>query len=177
MDMEMQVSLRPALAADKPFMQAVYASTRADEMALVPWTAELKAAFLDMQFQAQAVSYSNDYPRAEYYVIERAGRPAGRMIVNRSPHEILLMDIALLPEHHNAGIGTALIRDLQHEAMQGARALRLHVETFNPALRLYERLGFRSIAESGIYLEMEWNAPNRHSSRALVDDRQSLGSA
>ncbi len=39
--------------------------------------------------------------------------------------------------------------------------VRLHVETFNRALRLYERLGFRPIAESSIYLEMEWNAPSQ----------------
>jgi ribosomal protein S18 acetylase RimI-like enzyme len=71
------------------------------------------------------------------------------------------MDIALLPEYRNAGIGARLIRDLQNEAAQTGRSLRLHVETFNPALRLYERLGFHSVSASGIYLEMEWNALNQ----------------
>jgi ribosomal protein S18 acetylase RimI-like enzyme len=135
-------------------MRAVYASTRADEIASVPWTPEQKAAFIDMQFGAQRVSYLNDYPQAEYYVIERSGRPAGRMIVDRSARAILLMDIALLPEFRNAGIGTTLLHDLLSEADRTGRPVRLHVEGFNPALRLYLRLGFVQTGQAGIYFEM-----------------------
>jgi hypothetical protein len=36
------------------------------------------------------------------------------------------------------------------------KLLRIHVERFNPALRLYERLGFRPIEDKGVYLFMEW---------------------
>jgi ribosomal protein S18 acetylase RimI-like enzyme len=69
---------------------------------------------------------------------------------------MLLMDIALLPEYRSHGIGTALIKDLMAEAAQAGRPLRLHVEFFNQALRLYERLGFARMGEMGLYYEMEW---------------------
>jgi ribosomal protein S18 acetylase RimI-like enzyme len=75
------------------------------------------------------------------------------------------MDIALLPPHRNRGIATALLRDLQTEAAAAAKSLSIHVEQFNPALRLYTRLGFRPIAEHGVYLLMEWR-PTTSASKA-----------
>jgi ribosomal protein S18 acetylase RimI-like enzyme len=153
------VTLRPALPADEPFLLAVYASTRADEMAIVPWSEEQKQAFIRMQSNAQQQHYTRYYPDAVYSVIQLGQEPVGRLIVNRSADEILLMDIALLPQHRGHGLGTALIQDLMTEASQSGRPLRLHVETFNPALRLYQRLNFRPTREMGIYLEMEWNKP------------------
>jgi ribosomal protein S18 acetylase RimI-like enzyme len=36
-----------------------------------------------------------------------------------------------------------------------ARTLSIHVEANNPARRLYERLGFRSVADHGVYLLLE----------------------
>ena len=70
--------------------------------------------------------------------------------------EIRMVDIALLPPSRNAGIGTALRRDLLAEAAVAHQPVRLHVEQCNPALRLYERLGFVPIADKGVYLLMEW---------------------
>jgi ribosomal protein S18 acetylase RimI-like enzyme len=151
-------SLRPALPEDLPFLMTVYASTRAEEMALVPWDADQKRAFAQMQFHAQRQHYSKYYPDAQYLIIQQGQAPIGRLIVNRTPAEILLIDIALLPDRRKAGIGTALIRDLMREALQSGLTLRLHVETFNPAMNLYRRLGFTQVAEMGIYMEMEWKA-------------------
>ncbi len=150
------VALRPARPEDTVFQQTVYASTRAGEMALVDWSADQKMAFIQMQFNAQTTHYSNYYPSAEWSIILQDGAPAGRMIVDRSGAEILLMDIALLPKRRNAGIGTRLIQDLMAEARQAGKPLRLHVESFNPAQRLYQRLGFAQVSESGVYCEMEW---------------------
>ena len=62
------------------------------------------------------------------------------------------MDIALLPEHRGAGIGAQLLRELQEEARSAGKSLTIHVERFNPALRLYERLGFRQVEDKGVYL-------------------------
>lgn len=154
MGVGMPLALRPAEAADEEFLQSVYASTRADEMALVDWTGEQKAAFVQMQFRAQRQYYLSQYPHAEYYIVETDGNRIGRMIVDRSLDPILLMDIALLPEHRGRGAGTALIHELLDEADRAGRTIQLHVESFNPAMRLYTRLGFVRTGESGFYLEM-----------------------
>ena len=150
-------TLRAASSEDDSLMLAVYSSTRADEMALVDWTDEQKQSFLQMQFDAQRISYLRDYPNAEYFVILNDGVEAGRLIVDRSGAALLIVDIAILPEHRNFGIGKSLIADLQDEARKSKKSLRLHVENFNRAQRLYERLGFRKVAEVSFYWRMEWN--------------------
>jgi microcystin-dependent protein len=75
---------------------------------------------------------------------------------NMMPYLTLNFIIALLPEHRRAGIGTKLLRTLQNEARTAGKTLTIHVEKFNPALRLYQRLGFRQIEDKGVYLFLEW---------------------
>ena len=150
------LTLRPVSADDLPFLCAVYASTREQELTAVAWDAAQKAAFLDMQFRAQHTYYLAHYPDAAFDVILINHQPAGRLYIDRATSEIRIVDIALLPEWCNRGIGSALINVLQGEAAAAGKPLRIHVERFNPALRLYERLGFRQIEDRGVYLFMEW---------------------
>lgn len=155
--MDSAVTLRPEEPADEAFLLDLYSSTRAEEMNFVPWDGNQKNAFLRMQFQMQAQHYHKYYPSAQFLVILLDERPIGRIYVDRDPEQILLMDIALLPEHRNAGIGGRLMRELIAEAAATKRPLRIHVERNNPgAIRLYERLGFRVIREVGIHFFMEW---------------------
>ena len=150
------IVLRPITPEDDSFLACLYASTRADELAITGWSAEQKAMFCRIQFAAQTADYRANYPGATFQIIERNGVPAGRLLVSRSEEDILVIDIALLPEHRGAGIGTKLLRELQDEAKAAGKALTIHVERFNPALRLYERLGFKQVEEKGVYLLMEW---------------------
>jgi ribosomal protein S18 acetylase RimI-like enzyme len=152
------ISLRPARPADQEFLHTVYGSTRVDELAVVPWTDDEKTAFLDMQFAAQDVGYRQAYPDGEWLVIELDGRPIGRMILARLDDELRLVDIALLSEHRGAGIGGGLIRSVMDEAAGSGLAVRLHVEPWNRALRLYERLGFRRLEERGMHVLLEWRS-------------------
>jgi ribosomal protein S18 acetylase RimI-like enzyme len=156
----MHLTLRPAEAADRDLLFRVYASTREDELALTNWDDAQRTAFLTQQFTAQATHYREHYPGAVFNLILLDGDPVGRLYLHRRPSEVRIMDIALLPPHRNRGIATALLRDLQTEAAVAAKPLTIHVEQFNPALRLYTRLGFRPIAEHGVYLLMEWRAPD-----------------
>ena len=149
------VTLRAARPEDREFLLAVYASTRADELAPVPWPDDQKAAFLKMQFEAQDAHYREHYEGATYEVIEVDGVPAGRLYVHRRPKEIRLVDIALLPPFRAAGIGTRLLAGLIMEAKRRGVPLTIHVEISNPARRLYERLGFAPVEEHGVYLLME----------------------
>jgi ribosomal protein S18 acetylase RimI-like enzyme len=150
------IGLRPLRPDDRPFLLAVYASTRQLELAGVPWDAGRKAAFVRMQFDAQHAYYQEHYSGATFDVVLAGGEPAGRLYVSREADEIRIVDIALLPEYCNRGIGTTLLRELQSEAAAAGKPLRIHVERFNPALRLYERLGFRQLEDKGVYLFMEW---------------------
>jgi ribosomal protein S18 acetylase RimI-like enzyme len=149
------VTLRPETADDLEFSSRLYASARAAEMALAPWTEEQKEAFLRWQFDLQHTHYHKFYPGASFLIIVEEGRDIGRMYVHRSDHDIRLMEITLLPEHRGRGIGGLLVRELIAEARSAGKKVSLHVERNNPARRLYERLGFRAPEDEAIEL-MEW---------------------
>ena len=150
------ITLRPVQEPDQLFLAALYASTRADEMALVDWPAETRQAFLRMQYDAQTGYYRQVFPDMDYRIILRDGSAIGRIIVHRAAEEIRLVDVALVPEARNVGIGTGLIGELLDEAQETHKPLRLHVETFNRARHLYIRLGFHELENNGIYSHMEW---------------------
>ena len=156
------VTLRPVVAADEPLLLEIFASTRAEEMAMVPWTREQQEAFVQMQFAAQQEHYRKLHPDATHDIIMLNGRPVGRLYVARPKDRIEIMDITVLPQERNAGVGSSLIKTLMEEATS-LRPLRIYVESFNPSLRLFERLGFRAVEEEGVHLIMEW-VPNSPSS-------------
>jgi GNAT superfamily N-acetyltransferase len=145
------VALRPEGDDDVAFLQALYASTRAEELAQVPWDDAQKRDFLAHQFALQREQYRQHYPGAEWLVIERDGVPAGRVYVRRGGTEIRLMDIALLPALRGGGLGTRLTRALLDWADALPLPVTLHVEPFNPAYRMYRRLGFAYVRSTGVY--------------------------
>lgn len=157
--LDAQVTLRPTGHDDRAFLLRVYASTREEELALTAWDEEQKRAFLDAQFAAQDSWYRERYAGATLDVILADGVPAGRFYVHRREREIRLMDITLLPEHRGRGIGSFLLDGLFAEAAAAGKTVTVHVEAYNPARRLYERLGFAQIGEHGVYHLMEWTPP------------------
>lgn len=152
----MPPALRSAEGADTPFLFRVYAGTRTDELAGMGWAPSQTEAFLQMQFAAQRRSYGVQFPEARWKVILQGRAPVGGLLVSRNGAEIRLVDIALLPQYRGSGIGTALIAGLQAEAAEAGLPLRLHVDIFNRALRLYERLGFSRIGRDGLHHALEW---------------------
>jgi ribosomal protein S18 acetylase RimI-like enzyme len=148
------IELRPAAAADREFLVALYASTRADELSVVPWSDAEKDAFVRMQFDAQDASYRQNHPAAEFLIVLAAREPIGRLYLARLVDELRVIDLALLPAWRGAGIGSALMAGVLRQADRDGVSVTLHVELRNRARRLYERLGFRSVEEGGVYLFM-----------------------
>ena len=153
--MPSRISLRPITPDDESFLYRVYASTREEELKLVNWDEPSKTAFLQMQHRAQHQFYQSEFSDADYSVILWDGQPVGRLYVHRRVDEISIIDIALLTEHRRAGIGGSLLRDLLGEADQAMKPVRIHVEYNNPAMHLYQRLGFVQIGDTGVYFHME----------------------
>lgn len=152
------ISGRPVQPKDESFLLDVYASTRAAELALTPWTAEQRFAFVQMQFTAQQAHYQHYYPEAVHEIILANGKPIGRSYIDRRATEIRVLDLTLLPEFRGVGIGTQLFRALMAEAAAAHKTVSIHVEAFNPSLHFFERLGFVKKEEDGIYHLMEWQA-------------------
>ena len=155
-EFERLIGLRPATHDDSPLLFEIYASTRADELALVSsWTDDQKIAFVRMQFDAQHEHYRNTYPQAQYLIVTKNESAVGRLYLAEKESELRILDLTLLPAERNSGVGSYLLRQLIDESTAKQKALAIHVESFSPALRLFERLGFVNAQENGIYLLMK----------------------
>jgi GNAT superfamily N-acetyltransferase len=154
------ISYRDATEEDLPFLAAVYASTRAEELAQTGWADEMKQQFLAHQFNAQNTDYDRNYPDAERLVIVHEGQDVGRLYLDEESGRFNLIDIALLPDGRGRGLGSAILKDILEQAAEAGKPVMIHVEKHNPARRLYDRLGFVCMRDEGVYDLLEWNDSN-----------------
>jgi ribosomal protein S18 acetylase RimI-like enzyme len=151
------IILRPQTDADLEFLADLYGGTREEELKQTDWTDEVKRHFCRSQFDAQCEHYAQYYPDATFDVIEQNGVPVGRLYVYRAdPHDVRIVDISLVAEARGTGLGTELLLEIMRESELAGKSLSIHVERFNPALRLYKRLGFEHVDEHGVYYLMRW---------------------
>jgi ribosomal protein S18 acetylase RimI-like enzyme len=145
------ITLRVAQREDVALLAEIYGSTRAEELQQVPWSAEQKKSFTDWQSQQQERHCELHSPNAERLVMEREAVAIGRIYVETTGMEVRLMDITLLPAHRSQGVGTRLMNELLRYADTLQRPVSLHVEPFNPAKRMYERMNFAVAETRGLY--------------------------
>lgn len=150
------IALRLSTQADYFFLRNLYASTRDEEMKQFPFDALQKRQFLDQQFAAQYQHYQLHYPTCERNIIEVDGKPVGRLWIDEWKDQIRLVDIALVPETRGMGIGTALVLEILERGRAAGKPVTIHVEAYNPALRMYQRLGFQKVDTNGVYYLMKW---------------------
>jgi len=151
------VALRPVGTEDEAFLLALYISVRAPEFAAAGWDAAQLNAFLGGQYRLQAHHYTTYYDTSRFAVVSVGGEAAGRLYVDYGGEDIRIVDISLLPPWRGRGIGAALLTTVLDEARAAGRPVSLHVADDNPALGLYERLGFRLTGErNGPYSHMLW---------------------
>lgn len=160
------LGLRPIQDSDLPFLASLYASTRERELAPVPWTEPEKQAFLSFQFNCQHQHYQQSYSGARFDIVERDAEPIGRLYLAPLEGELRIMDIALVPGAQRRGIGTRLLRAVLERARREGKVVTIHVERDNPALALYERLGFQLREDRGVYLFLV-HSPASHTPDAI----------
>lgn len=153
---ERGVALRRERQEDRDFLVFLFISTRWEELMATGWTDEEKIGFLSQQFQFQDAHYSRYYAETARGIVEENGQPIGRLYLYRSPSDHRIVDVSLIPAARNRGIGEALLRLVHDEAKEVPVKVSIHVEHFNPARRLYERLGFGEVSRDGVYAKMEW---------------------
>ena len=152
------IRLRAATPKDEAFLLKLYESSRGDDLRELGWDEKRISEFLEMQYEAQQRFFESEYKRAANQIVLQEDNLLGRLLVDRREHEIRCIDVALLPEYRNAGIGTFLLRQLQEEANRGRKPLRVQIIRFSRAVNLLERLGFARTSETGTHFQMEWMA-------------------
>ena len=142
--------------SDMAFLSKLYTSTRWDEVQQAPWSDQQRKEFLQKQFDSQHTHYLSHYPNSDFLIIIKENTKIGRVYLDRDDVSICLIDISLLPEHRNQGLGSLLLKELLTEAQDKNNKIVIHVENFNPAYQLYLKLGFKQVEDKGVYQYMEW---------------------
>jgi ribosomal protein S18 acetylase RimI-like enzyme len=153
------LALRAETGEDEAFLFALYANTREEELSATGWPPQMREAFLIQQFKAMRQGYATLFPKAQFSIILAGGQAVGRQVVDRGEQEILLVDIALLAGCRSQRIGTVLVGRLLEEAAAAGKPVNLSVLQNNRAARLYQRLGFQFIEQSGMHQRMRWVRP------------------
>jgi len=154
---KLSVTLRPVTADDALFLLTVYEAGREMEMSMVPWDSVQKHAFLKHQFEAQSRYYADKFPAATHDVILLDNVQVGRLYLDRSQDHISILDITVLRQFREQGVGSLIIKKLQKEAAEAGKSLGIYVETFNPSQKLFKALGFSVVSDDGVNLRMEWS--------------------
>lgn len=156
------VALREIQESDLPVLCDIYGSTRTEELDEgTDWNEEQKRFFIEHQFNAQHDYYQKNYSEAKFYIIEMNRITIGRLYIDFyfEKKGVRIIDITLLPYWRKKNIGTRVLEEILKKATLNKIAVSIHVESFNPAMNLYTRLGFRKISETnGVYHLMEWNS-------------------
>ncbi len=150
------LTLRDATPSDRPFLLALYASTRAAEFAPLGWPVEMERAFMRLQFEAQRGDYERRHPQARCRIVELQRCPVGRLWTARDGERLLVLDLSVVAELRGQGLGGECLRRVQRQAAADGLAVALQVVAGNPAQRLYERLGFRTVGDDGVRRAMAW---------------------
>jgi len=153
------IEMRAAENADQAFMEQLYALTRGDAAHMEGCDPSTGALLLSIQYRARQGHFEKLYPYADLAIITEHELPIGRLYVNYSHDEIRIIDMNLLPECRNRGIGLGLLRSLQAQGVRMRVPVRVDVMLGSPALRLLHRCGFVSQGANGIYNAMSWQAP------------------
>lgn len=155
-----QITLREVCIGDREFLLSVYAAGREIELSMVPWVAAQRRVFVEHQFDAQNLHYRTYYEGSTHEIILFDGVPAGRLYLSRAD-QIAILDIAVLPEFRNRGIGTAVIRRLRDEATRSNLSLRIYMESYNPFQILFTELGFEVVQDDGVMRQFVWSMAHR----------------
>jgi GNAT superfamily N-acetyltransferase len=161
--------LRDERADDDAFLRELYASTRSDELASVGWTTAQADGFLRMQFDLQRAHYRKHFANARYLIVERDGRPIGRLYVDYTPTDVRVLDVALIPDARGNGVGRRLLEDVIERATRLGAPVSLHVAVGSPAQRLYERLGFRVVRAESLHGAASVQVALVHAPRSRYD--------
>ena len=146
----MNITLRPATAADRQFVQDVYFETYRwvlEEM--YGWNSD----------DNESIKFGEFYRELSTQIISVDDQEAGFMTLLRRRTYIEIQCLFLRPQFQNRGIGTQILQGIVEQADAEGMRLSIGTHKINPAKRLYERLGFVVTRESHYRIDFVYPDP------------------
>jgi ribosomal protein S18 acetylase RimI-like enzyme len=148
------VTTRAATEEDDAFLFALFKAVRSLEFAYAPLAPAQLDLLMNIQYTGQKQTYGAQYPDGDHIILVD-GLPVGRIWLFRGEAEYQLVDISLMPEFRNRGIGGVLVTDAIAAARAAGVRLCCSVAVTNASsLRFHQRLGFQIAGQDEIYYEL-----------------------
>ena len=132
----MNIILRPADAGDYDFCRNLYFAEN-------DWILEA----LGLDRAAHEALFPELWKVSEVRLIVADGEEIGWLQIEAQTGALFLGQIYIVRSSQRHGIGTEVLRHIIAEAAAAHLPLKLDVAKINPALRLYQRLGFQITSE------------------------------
>jgi len=142
-----EIETRSATSADRDFVWGLNQLCYRDVIVrqFGKWDAEWQEANFDKKWTLQ-----------RYSIILGDDDPIGVLSISRKDDSVFLNEILVHPNHQNQGVGTLVMKRILTQAESDGMPVRLQVLKENPALSLYQRLGFRVFNTTDTHFQMEW---------------------
>jgi len=137
------IRLRAATPADEPFLIRLRKLTM---------TAHLERAGEPVDDESHRLRARSNLHIAQ--IVCCNGEDIGLIKLVRSETGWHLQQLQILPAYQGRGIGTEVIRAMLAEARKARVTVSLNVLHGNPAVHLYERLGFQVTGQTSLELNM-----------------------
>lgn len=155
---------RLATHEDEPLLDELFVEERMAQLAELGLSESQKLSLVEMQARGRRMTYATQYPAAvDLILLDGKGAAVGRLLLDRQADCWRIVDIAIRIADRGRGLGTLALQKSQQQAAAAGATLALQVMRFNPALRLYERLGFHAVRENAVMIEMVWSAAKEQS--------------
>ncbi len=161
-EIDVTPTLRPAGISDDVFLFELFVFSRERELSPLP--AAIRDIVARQQFESYGVATTTTYPKAENLIVEvplavdglSMPAAAGRLLVDDNDERLLVIDMAIHPDHRNRGLGAALLQMMMEKCRRDGKILQGSVSPYNPARRLYARLGITERQAGHGYIGLEW---------------------
>jgi GNAT superfamily N-acetyltransferase len=151
-----ECGFRPAVAADRDFLFALFCDERQHQFAHVTGSEEQTRQLLRMQFEAQRRHYRIQFSSAVHSIVLLNGEAAGQLYLDRQADQFVMVDFAVAPDFRRLGIGSKIIASVQADAAAVRKPITGHVDRASPAVQFWRNLGFHLTGEDSLYFKMEW---------------------
>ncbi|MGU7783996.1 GNAT family N-acetyltransferase [Burkholderia sp. PU8-34] len=145
--MSQNITLRAASPADLPFLLRLRKLTMTEHLQRVAMPTD------DDTHWQRIGSHFEDAK-----VICAGTESIGLLKLSRTGSEWHLHQVQVMPAYQGRGIGNGVLHAVLAEATREGASVSLSVLHGNPARCLYERLGFRLVAETSVDAKLVWHA-------------------
>ncbi|AGY75266.1 GNAT family N-acetyltransferase [Clostridium autoethanogenum] len=151
------ISLCPAEPKDYEFLLKVFKEGRPELNFISNLSEEKKEDIIVEQFKIQQQQLARMYPKAEFYIVKLNDESVGRLYLHRGEANYRILEIGLLEQYRNQGIGRRTMKLIIENAIKERKNLSLQVIWFNnKAFLFYEKLGFKITENNNIFCEMQY---------------------